>query len=176
MFVRSKLKNRLLEHCRRSKITITEEENIHILGAYKSDIENFKFNDEEKSMINQLVIFVKNSEMILDQNEKDAISEAWNSHQGWFRENKNRCLQLMKPTEQLDVPNGAKNFLGIMLQIAKQNANRSKHGYRYPDEFKRFTVHHRMLAGRQSYNMFQGNLDGCLPQVPRTDIYKDLII
>lgn len=169
MFVRSKLKNRLLEHCRRSKITITEEENIHILGVYKSDIENFKFNDEEKSMINQLVVFVENSEMILDQKEKDAISEAWNSHHGWFWENENRCLQLMKPT--MDMPIGAKNCLGIMLQIAKRNANRSKHGYRYPDEFKRFTVHHRMLAGRQSYNMLHGNLDGCLPSISTTNRY-----
>lgn len=56
-------------------------------------------------------------------------------------------------------------ILDKLLQTANQNASRSKAGYRFDPEVKRWAAFLRMLSGPIAYNTLQKNLELALPSL-----------
>lgn len=133
----------------------------------------FRFNEDEKIIIDKLVQDLKDSKRDIDFVKEKNILEEWKMINGWFRgtNDRDKKLQPGSDNEALNAPEGARNMLGMQLKTAKLNKNRPKNGYRYESNIKRFWVQNRMLAGRSAFNLLQGNLKGCVPSIWTADRY-----
>lgn len=67
--------------------------------------------------------------------------------------------------EHFTITTQTHNILNKLVQVADQNAQRNKAGYRFPEQIKLFSSYFRMLAGRGSYEFLQRNLPEALPSL-----------
>lgn len=58
-----------------------------------------------------------------------------------------------------------------MTEASNKNLLRSKQGFRYDDDFKRFCVYNRMLSGPMAFKSLHLNLKGCFPSISTTNRY-----
>lgn len=171
---RSELIKRITEKCVRLKVALCENVKSIFFGNFASDTQKFKFSDDERSLIYELVTHVKdeNFDAIISSKKTDIVSKLKSQTvQHWFTASENKPIM---QAHKINAPSGAQNLLGQMLQAAERNSLRPKQGYRYDNydnDYKRFLVHNRILSGPTAFKTMQINLPGCFPSISTTNRY-----
>lgn len=155
--------------CLRLNISFNDNVKPLFFGTFASDINSFKFSDNERTLIHKIAEILNNlnANHAISIAESEIVRKIKTIRDGyWF-------LDPSPSTQQtvFKAPIGAHNFLGKMLETAENNSLRPKQGFRYGNDLKRLTVYNRMLAGPMGYKSLQNNLPGCFPSVSTTNRY-----
>lgn len=163
-FVRNELLQRLLEKSQSMKIRFEENDKKHFFGEFAKHPIDFHFSQNERSLLMTAAKLFKEQNIELSPSKEKKIGDMSKSTNLWFsEENKSDTDQTKSSHPQ--------NLLEKMNVIAKKNSLRPKQGYRYDDDYKRFCVYNRIMAGPTAFNLLHLNLDGCFPSVSTTNRY-----
>lgn len=164
-FVRNELLQRLLEKSQSMKIKFEESDKKHFFGEFAKHPINFHFSQNERSLLIAAAKLFEEQNIELTPSKGKKIGDMSKSTNLWFSE-ENRDSE----TDQTK-SSRPQNLLDQMNVIAKKNSLRPKQGYRYDDNYKRFCVYSRILAGPTAFNLLHLNLDGCFPSVSTLNRY-----
>lgn len=174
-FTRNELMDLLINKCDREKVDLNDCTKKHFFGSYTNSTENFKFKPRERCLIKEISELLSVPDKThLSPSQIKQISQKWRSNSAWFfnqNYNTDICLQEEDKKNVLNVPSGSKNLMEKLMEIGETNSHRSKHGYRYGNDIKRFAVYIRTLAGPIAYNTLQANATGMLPSISATNKY-----
>lgn len=163
-FVRNELLQRLLEKSQSMKIKFEENDKKHFFGEFAKHPIHFHFYQSERSLLMAAAKLFKDQNMELSPSKEKKIGDMSKSTNLWFsEENESETDQTKSSRPQ--------NLLEKMNLIAKKNSLRPKQGHRYDDDYKRFCVYNRIMAGPTASNLLHLNLDGCFPSVSTTNRY-----
>lgn len=160
-FVRNDLLELLEEKATVENVNLSEEKRSTFFGNFYSNPKKFVFSLEERQQIMKCVNHV-NYKVDLD---------GINENLAHFFIEKNEPPKPSK-TNQSDnkVPRSHTHaVLNRLIDLANQNVERKKEGYRFDDEIKAFASYIRLVGGRYTYETLQKNLELCLPSVSSTD-------
>lgn len=164
---------RLSEKYARIGKTFDGTEKSKFFGIYVADMENFRFNKEERKIINELVRNCTDFNMkLLSPTQENKITLKLKTIGNWFSDQSDTlaCHPIdEKRVVKIIAPNDATNLLSKIIKTGEKNALRPKHGFRYEDDIKKFAVYNRTLSGPLGYNSLQYNLPGCLPTISATN-------
>lgn len=159
---------RISAKCKRLNVPLNENIKSQFFGTFSNDEKQFKFTEEERSLIYSLP-----EEFIsidtFDETLKKSILLASREVGHWFSD---LTEESTEPKMHVpDAPPDSQNLLCEMLSAAKINSTRPKQGYRYKDKLKHLTVYNRILSGPMGYKSLQLNLKGCFPSLSTTNRY-----
>lgn len=162
---RTELLRRITEKCKRMKIDVKKIEKANFFGTFASNIHDFNFSEYERSMIFTTAEKLRGLNPALSQSEEKLVIDKSKSVKNWF------CDANYETKKEVIAPAESQKLLLKMMEISERNAPRPKHGYRYDDQWKRFTVANRILSGPMAYKLQQSNLKGCYPSISTTNRY-----
>lgn len=164
-FVKNELDRRLLEKSESLKIKLEEPDKKQFFGEFVKDPVKFHFTQRERSLLVTAAKLLAERDIKMSPSKEKKIHDASKLTNLWFSDESN--VNENKPNES----SPPKNLLEKMNMIAQKNSQRPKQGYRYDDNYKRFCVYNRILAGPTAFNLLHLNLDGCLPSVSTMNRY-----
>lgn len=190
-FAREQLLDLLNSKCQKQNILLSPRDKMHFFGEYESNPSQFHFSDDEINLILSLSICARqlcetyditSGVEGLNLNEPTEMS----CHLDWY------FHDYEEPTTGIDAYETAVDYIveketpeseGIvsqththqilnkLLQTANQNAHRTKAGYRFDPEVKKWAAYLRMLSGPIAYNSLQKNLELSLPSLSRVNYF-----
>lgn len=156
--VRIELLNRIKSSSYTAAKNIEDNMLEHFGRFYLSRPDDFEFLPGDKSSIKKLVKHV--NDMIVQKRynyfEENSIDE----------EDDDRKLKTNEKN-----PSYVQVLLNHLLAAAKKNLNRSRQGYRYSNEIRKYATYLRMIMGHLAYQTLHGNLRGTLPSIQSVNRY-----
>lgn len=164
-FVKNELHRRLIEKSVSLKIEFEENDKKHFFGEFVKDPVEFHFTQRERSMLLTAAKLLEDRSIEMSPSKEKKLHDVSKLTKLWFSDESN-----IAETVETD-SSRPQNLLDKMNMIARKNSQRPKQGYRYDDNYKRFCVYNRILAGPMAFNSLHLNLDGCLPSVSTMNRY-----
>lgn len=175
----------LEDRCICANIPFTQEDKQHFFGDFTFDPHNFRFSDSERCLILSIVHHVKESSDFnnvskalerLSLNEKAMFTLS--STDWYFKDIPDSAAGILCAREetpmardQMEPRVHTLHILQKLFDTATQNASRSKGGYRYDPEAKKWAGFLKMIAGPTAYLTLQKNLELALPSLSRTNYF-----
>lgn len=177
VFIREEFDDILKKKFERKNIHFDYGLMIHFYGDFKMNVSNFRFNNDDRRLILQLVMHVE--DIIKSLGMKDGLSYFHDPKKielcaiaDWYFVNdcNNKNMMTMESDVELMSKQTQTHYvLNKLLETANQNMLRPKGGYRFDSKVKSFAVYFRILAGRMAYQTLQANLELSLPSLSTTD-------
>lgn len=151
----------------------------HFFGEYSLDPNSFRFSHDERCLILSLVRHVNQSYGMndltkgieeLNLKEKTVMNGSYSS---WYFKDFERVEPNIELNDENiveimpEIESQTHYVLRKLLETADQNKSRSKPGYRFDPEVKKWAAYFRIVAGPTGYTVIQKNLDLALPSLSR---------